>query len=247
MLFAFGSGKLVATPTGVANPTPRDFGILQDCSIDFDAPVKELVGTYQFPVAVARGKGKIMGKAKFASIDLGVYNDLFYGGTITTGETLMAANESHAIPTTPYQVTIAPPSAGVFVADQGVFDASLGKFMSNVTTPSAADQYSVNASTGVYTFYSADTAKTVYISYTYSVAASGRTMVMTNNLLGVQPTFSIILSQPYNSGALVLKLNQCIASKMGFATKLEDFQIPDFGFSAFADAANNIGTISTTL
>ncbi len=69
---AFGSGVLIATPSG-ANATPVQFGALQDVSLDFSFASKQLFGQYQFPIAFARGEGKISGKAKFANIDGPLY------------------------------------------------------------------------------------------------------------------------------------------------------------------------------
>jgi hypothetical protein len=43
---------------------------------------------------------------------------------------------------------------------------------------------------------------------------------------------------------LYIKLNRAISSKLTFATKLEDFTIPEFDFDAFADGSNNIGKIA---
>ena len=55
------------------------FGILQDVQIDWDWQTKELWGQFQFPVDIARGQGKITGKAKFARIFGAIYGDLFFG------------------------------------------------------------------------------------------------------------------------------------------------------------------------
>ena len=60
--FQFGSGSLFATPIGGnqgANPTPIQFGTLQDVSLDVSFAMKELYGQNQFAEQVARGKGKI--------------------------------------------------------------------------------------------------------------------------------------------------------------------------------------------
>ena len=47
--------------------TPVPFGALQDVSMDISSSKKELYGQRQFPLAVARGTGKIDCKAKAAS------------------------------------------------------------------------------------------------------------------------------------------------------------------------------------
>ena len=81
---AFGSGVLI----GTTSDGPLQFGTLQDVSVDFSFSVKSLMGQYQFPVAVARGAGKISGKAKFANIDGPILNTIFFGNTPATGQTL---------------------------------------------------------------------------------------------------------------------------------------------------------------
>ena len=70
MQLSFGSGAVWGERTDVTGSGigPRQFGVLQDIQIDFDWTDKELYGQLQFPVAIARGQGKITGKAKFAQI-----------------------------------------------------------------------------------------------------------------------------------------------------------------------------------
>src|SRR6266478_2673194 len=58
---------------------PDQFGILQDVQIEWDWQTKELWGQFQFPVDIARGQGKISGKAKFARIFGAIYGNLFFG------------------------------------------------------------------------------------------------------------------------------------------------------------------------
>ena len=64
MQLGFGTGILYgiqtqdATGAAVANATPVQFGTLQDISGDISFEEKLLYGSYQFPIAVGRGKGK---------------------------------------------------------------------------------------------------------------------------------------------------------------------------------------------
>jgi hypothetical protein len=64
-MYVFGSGALIATPTidafgnAIANPSPVEFGTLQDVSLDVSWDTKTLYGQLQFPVAAGRGKGKV--------------------------------------------------------------------------------------------------------------------------------------------------------------------------------------------
>src|ERR1035438_6965901 len=105
-MYQFGPGVLYGTNTA-ANSTPRRFGGLQDCSTEFSFQVKELYGSYQFPLAIARGQGKIACKAKIASVNGAVLNDLFFGLSMaSTPFNAMAVDEAGTIPaSTAYTVT----------------------------------------------------------------------------------------------------------------------------------------------
>src|SRR6266852_201270 len=185
MQLAFGAGALWGNRTDVTGSGigPEQFGILQDVRIDFDWTTKELWGQFQFPVDIARGQGKIAGKAKFARIFGAIYGDLFFGQTPATGQLTIAENEAATVPaTTPYTVTVA--NAANYVDDLGVFyaaGASAGNRFSRVTTASAAGQYSVNLATGIYTFAAADAGASLLVSYLYN-ATTGKKLVLTNKL-----------------------------------------------------------------
>jgi len=245
--YAFGSGSLWGTRTDVANSTPQMFGALQDVSVDFSATSKMLYGQNQFPLAVARGTGKISGKAKLGTINGRLFNDLFFGVTTTTGLLSVSQNEGPtAIPATPFHITVA--NSSTWVQDLGVVDAVTGVPFVYVVSSPAAGQYSV--SSGVYTFSSADNVagRSVYISYTYSASGTAPNQVTTvaNQLLGVTPTFSIVFTVQQGGKSLTMTLLQCVSSKLSIATKQSDFVIPEFDFDCFANASGNLLTYSTT-
>ena len=102
MQLAFGAGALWGNRTDVTGSGigPDQFGILQDVQIDWDWQTKELWGQYQFPVDIARGQGKITGKAKFARIFGAIYGDLFFGQTPATGQLTVSENEAATVPAT---------------------------------------------------------------------------------------------------------------------------------------------------
>src|SRR6202166_2834901 len=221
MQLAFGAGALWgnrtdATGSGIG---PDQFGILEDVQIDFDWTTKELWGQFQFPVDIARGQGKISGKAKFARIFGAIFGDLFFGQTPATGQLTVSENEAATVPaSTPYTVTVA--NAANYVDDLGVFyaaGASAGYRFTRVTTPSAAGQYSVNLATGIYTFAAADAANAVLISYLYN-AGSGKKLVLSNQLMGFTPTFKATFYTTKTTqsvpAALALVLNACTATKL---------------------------------
>lgn len=240
MQYAFGSGQLYGV-SSTANATPVKFGALQNVNVEFNFSNKELFGQYTFALAVGRGNAKVSGKAQFAQINANAFNSLFLGGTQSTGKIATINDETGTVPTTPFQITVA--NGATFLDDLGVRNASTGIELTKVASAPATGQYSVSGS-GVYTFASADTGISVLISYNYNVAASGKKIVIANQLVGVAPTFMVSLNVPFNGKTMNVKLNSCVSGKMSFGTKIDDFVIPEFDFMAQADASNNIGTIS---
>jgi hypothetical protein len=250
MQLAFGAGALWGNRTDVTGSGigPDQFGILQDVQIDWDWTTKELWG--QFPVDIARGQGKITGKAKFARIFGAIFGDLFFGQTPAAGQLTVSENEAATVPaSTPYTVTSA--NAANYVDDLGVFyaaGASAGNRFTRVTTPSAAGQYSVNLATGIDTFAAADAGAPVLVSYLYTISSAGRKLVLTNQFMGNTPTFKATFyttkTTQSTPAGLTLVLNACTASKLSLPTKIDDYEIQEFDFSAFADPTGTIGTLS---
>lgn len=252
MQLAFGAGALWGNRTDQTGSGigPDQFGILQDVQIDWDWQTKELWGQFQFPLDIARGQGKIGGKAKFARIFGAIYGDLFFGQTPATGQLTVAENEAAAVPATgPYTVTV--DNAANYVDDIGVQYASgsnAGGRFARVTTPSAAGQYSVNLATGIYTLSAADAAAQLSVSYLYNNPTGGKKLVLTNQLMGYTPTFKATFyttktTQGVPAG-LTLVLNACTATKLSLPTRIDDYEIQEFDFAAFADPTGAIGTIS---
>lgn len=238
--YSFGSGVLFGYRTDITNGTPINFGLIQSCTIEDSFDIKELYGQYQRPVAIARGQIKTTGKATVASISGQAYANLIYGTSLSTGYNSFAFGEAQTVPATPYQVTVA--NAAHFVADYGVtYKANLIPLVKVASGPTVG-QYSVNSATGVYTFAAADTGAALLITYSYGVSASGESFTVSNQLLGTTPTFSASFYTIFQGKVVMVTLNNCTASKMNFASKLEDYTMPEFDFSCFADANNNIMT-----
>ena len=250
MQVVFGSGTLFGTPltdatgTAIAVPTPVKFGVLQECSLDVSFDTKMLYGNQQFPIAVGRGKGKVSGKAKAAQVNGALINSIVFGQTLATpAQNLIVTDEGpSAIPTTPFQVTVV--NSATFTNDLGVTNSATGVPLTRVASGPTSGQYSVTA--GVYTFASADNVSgvSVKINYGYTSATVGKRSTVGNLLMGYAPTFRVDLALPFQGKNLTVSLNSCITSKFSFATKLDDFIIPEFDFDAFADSAGNIMTYS---
>ncbi|WP_020177056.1 hypothetical protein [Methyloferula stellata] len=240
-MYTFGSGILIGTRTDIAEATPVNFGLVQEVTIEESASVKEVYGQYQYPLVAARGTVKTTGKAKVARISGLAFANLFYGVTPSSGQLATSFAEAGSVPaSSPYTVTVV--NSATAADDDGVTYAATGLPLTKVASSPASGQYSVAA--GVYTFASADAGKAVLISYTYGVTGSGQKLAITNPLLGTTPTFQALFYTTFQGQAVSLKLNNCVSSKLSFQTKLEDFTMPEFDFSCFADSAGNIMTWS---
>jgi len=241
----FGAGSLWAIRTDAAGVmTPVKFGVLQETSFEFSKTIKELHGSYKMPIAIGEGAMKASGKAKSARIFTQLYADIFFGVTPATGSILVAEDEAGSIPLTPFAITVA--NGATWTDDLGVFSAATGLPYVKVASGDTplTGQYKCAASGGVYTFAAADTGLAVLINYAYTGVA-GRKITLSNQLLGQSTTFQAWFKGLYNGKQTVLKIFNCVSSKLSLPTKMEDFTIQEFDFSMFVDGSNALGVLST--
>lgn len=247
----FGVGTVIGRRTDTSNPTPAFMGILQDIDLSFDQTLKELMGQYKMAVDVAPAQLKVTGKAKFARIQANTMNDLLFGQTLTTASgAQMAVAEAQSVPASvSYVVTVT--NAATFSKDLGVFYAATGTQLVRVAASAeATGKYSVNESTGVYTFAAGDASAALTFYYSYTVTTLKK-IAMANSLMGVGPSFELNIQESYTNNAgqtnvIYVKLNACRSSKLSWPFKNMDYTISEFDFTAFADQSNNWGSISTT-
>ncbi|WP_428491691.1 hypothetical protein [Rhodopila sp.] len=189
--YAFGAGDVFLTSAGNA---PALVGTLQDVEIDISASTQMLYGQNQFAELVARGEGKITGKAKTGKIDLGLISTLYSGQSPDlTGYEKLVKLEAHTIPaSSSYIVTASHITGGI--TDQGVYYAAGGQLTPVTAGSEATGKYSVNLTTGVYTFAAGDEGVAIFLNYTY-VATTGSQMLVTNQAMGVNPVFQLFMQQ----------------------------------------------------
>jgi len=240
-MYVFGSGVLIGQ---AANGSPINFGLAQEVTIDVTTTTKALYGQSNFPVAVGSGTRKMTGKSKLASISGVAWGSLFLGATPSSGQIATLYGEQTSVPSTPFTYTVA--NASAFVADQGVIYAATGLPLKQVASGPASGQYSVNSATGVYTFASADTGLGVLISYRYTITGTGQKMTVSSALLGPTITFSanLFAADPTTGKQFSLYLYNCVAEKLSFGTKLEDFMMPEIDFQCYANAAGQVCQLS---
>ncbi|RBP03808.1 hypothetical protein DFR50_14256 [Roseiarcus fermentans] len=238
----FGPGVIIVTRTDTAIPVAFNIGYANEFSLDISAPTKQLMGQNQFPIAVARGVAKVTGKAKAAVLSGQVFNAAFFGQSFTAGKDNYYFNEPHTPSTTTQVVT----NTTGGIVDLGVTYAATGIPLVRVATASVAGTYSVVQSTGTYTFVAADE---VALNFNYSnfSSASGQQLNITNQLIGVTPTFQLDYWTNLNQPAakpFAVRLFSCAGSKLQIASKIEDFVLPELDFEVFANAAGQVMNIN---
>jgi hypothetical protein len=229
------------------HPTPTQIRVLQSSSLSMKATNKELMGQNVFAVAIGRASIKVSGKIKFAESSPRLVRD-FIGGAnnslMAAGQTLVANNEAQSVPgSSTYTITVT--NAATFSLDLGVIYQATGEPLTNVASVAAAGQYSVNSTTGVYTFYSGDASAALFISYAYTLASVGDTITISNTSAGAANSFQMMMGASYQNLQTNLQLYECVPESLDlWDTKIGDFNMPTLEFGAFVNAAQNLGIIS---
>lgn len=247
----FGAGEFFGIPLFdalgniIANPTPVRVGTMQEMGLDLSGDIKELFGQNQFAVEVARGKTKLDGKVKGATINAATLDSLFLGQGRTAGtqDDVVADTVGWVVPAGgPYTVAPTVPNSGTIAEDLGVTDANETPLTKVASAPSAG-QYSYAA--GVWTFAAGDAGATVFVSYRYSFTnPKAQKIVITNPAMGAAASFGVRMVCKYAGKRCLVVLNKVVASKLSFlSTKQDDFNIPEFDFAAQA-FGGTVGFIS---
>lgn len=246
-MFQFGIGIMVGVPkTGnlAVNPTPKQFGTIQDVQFEISQELKELRGQNKFPEDVAPGNMKGSGKVQFGRLDVDTFNQLLFAEQAEpSGIQTIQANELRSIPANPGPFTIQVANFATFSNDLGVFYNSgpnAGKrFINSGVSAPQVGQYQVNPATGTYTFNTADAGIQVAISYTWFTANVGTTFTVLNHLMGYGPVCEVWLSQPYqgNNGVHLYAVR---FAKLGAPLKRDDYEIGEMDFQFYANASGQV-------
>lgn len=247
--YVFGPGIGWITPltdaggNAIAVPAPILVAAMQDINLDMSAELKELYGSNSYAIAIGRGKQKMGAKIKNAQVHGRLWNNLFFGQTLTPG-IYDAVFDTVGTVLSTASVTPAVPGTGTWGYNLGVRDVNNLPLQRVASGPSAG-QYAVSA--GVYTFAAADVSASVkvFIDFNYTATSTvAQSMLITNQPMGNAPTFQFDLKIPFQGNVFNLTLFSCVATKAGMSTKLDDFTMPEFDFSAQAPGQANIGRLS---
>lgn len=240
--YIFGVSALLINPLTTGNPpTPADplyLGTVQDVNVDFDQKLVDLRGQNKGPDDVAPSDITIKWKTGIGKIELDVFNVMAFGESVvpasTTAANLVMPVEAHAIPATPFTVTITPPNSGDWVADLGVINAANGtKFTRIPSGTPTAGQYTVTD--GAYLFAMADNVSgiTVLISYEYSVSSGWETLEVHNQIQGYGPEFEMFICEDYETSQGDMHLFRCKLSKWTAPHKRDGHLIADLEGEAY--------------
>jgi hypothetical protein len=245
-----GSGKLYTNPTAgnlAVNPTPLKGFTVQDVSVDISGDIKELRGQNQFADDTATTDKKLTGKFGIGRKDLTMFNQIFFADTISTTGQSVSPDEVHAIPATPFTVTVAPPATGTFLTDLGVSYQNSSIELIKVASSPITGQYSVNASTGAYLFAAADTGLNVLISYAYTLTGHGATYQVNNQVIGYGPQVEVWIVDTYQSVLVssaavynVIRIYAAKVNKITIGNKRADYSIPEVDWAGFASSSGRV-------
>jgi hypothetical protein len=240
----FAIGNCFVVPVGgnlPTNPTPTIIPIIQDASVDMSGEVKELYGQYRAPVDTAPGNLKCSGKFTIGSTKLLSENNMIWADSLIAGIQAvpnLAGGDTQAISAT---VTAAHTTGFV---DLGVVFGGIN--LTRVSASPAQGQYSVVASTGVYTFNAADVtlAGNVNLYYQYTPGTViGQTLTIHNQIMGYGPVVSLYISESYQVASGVasgIYLPACRFTGIKNAMKRDDYLKPELDFAFYADPTTGI-------
>jgi hypothetical protein len=236
-MISFGSGDVYLVPPSTASDlTPRKVGEVQEVSLEISQDKVELFGSSKFALMTAVTKAKITGSAKQAKFQ-GALVSALLGGTVSAGNRQSTSQTMGSAGTTVTATTVTG------FEDLGAVDAATGLPLTKVASGATAGQYSVT-NVGVYTF---GTSGTYTIRYSYTVAGTGNSVLVTNSTMGLAPVFSLSL---YNTNPIGekfgLKLYAATFDKWSMNFKNEEFSMPDMSFSASADSSGNVLSLFTS-
>ena len=235
--FAYGAGVLYVVPED--GSTPLSFASLQGVQIDFEFQLKELWGDGKiFPITIARGRGSITGKADVGQFSARSFNQVFFDDGVLDGSQVVTINERQVVAGGAVTVD----SAATFAQDLGASRLDTGETLVRVGAGPNASAYAVDEATGVYTFNAALNGVTVTISYQYALA-TGYEIAMRNKIAPTPVTFKLLLVAQYQQQQMAVVLNRCTSVKLGLSYKTNDFTLPNFTFTAWADDLGEVGQI----
>ena len=154
-------------------------------------------------------------------------------------------------PATPTSNTITAVHGATFKADLGVWDTTAQKWLTWVASGPVTGQYSVVPATGVYTFAAADATHLMALCYSWTVASTGVTVSLANQLQGTNTYFQLGLFENYSNspigGQMGVMLPNVVLSKAALGFKNTDFTNDQVDFEACQNLAGQVAYLYTSV
>jgi hypothetical protein len=251
---SFAIGNIFLNPNSGLLPTgatPFELKTISEISLDYKGKAVELRGQYLVPVDTRMADVSFTGKFTIGTYSLIQLNSILFAGTlnVATPDNIVP-DEAQSVPaTSTYTVTVS--GAGTFVEDLGVSYANTSAQFERVNSVSQAGQYSVNTSTGVYTFDAADASAKVLISYVNTLT-TGASLSIPNNLQGQSPQFELAAWIPASAGATAgfngYRFFACRATGAKILSgKNNDFNKIEVDFAVYCPVNANVGELIQTV
>ena len=251
----FGTGLLALTANlASGQATPIQVAVLKDVSLDVSFKVVDLVGNLQFPVDKAKAEGKMSGKFTTGYFAGGLINAILSGSSVAVGSSQAVFAESFTLAAGTYTTAKGALTIAGSAGDLGVFNVTQNKFMTAVASGPATGQYVPATSGGVMTFAAADNGNTIQVSYLYTASAVGTTISLTNQMMGINTTFSLKLFNQYASanpgaqsgaGNAGILLPVVTIPKLSFPFKNNNFLEKQGEFEVSANSAGQVAYFYT--
>ncbi len=234
---AFSAGFVALKPQGT-NQLPQILGGLSDVKVKLTQKKIALPGATVFTEDFAAGPAEITGSCKFRAWGAGTYAAVISGAASATGSKVGVFEETATIPTTPFIVTVA--NGANFFEDLGVYNATTGLYMLPVASGPTTGQYAVNATTGAYTFASADAGNPVRISYSYTASAVGKTVTYTNAMQGQATKFILTGFNAYGTKRKGFRFPAVVFDDLDIGMSLSQFGDASLTFQVCNDPTTNM-------
>lgn len=235
----FGAGSLFLK-SKATQPQSRKIATLQEVSFEISEEDVELFAANKFAIHVAPGKGKAGGKIKVAAFEKGLGSAVMAGATTTTGYEALVVDEAFTIPATPGPYTSTASQAADFKEDYGVVFAADLKPLTRVAAAPATGQYSVDETTGTYTFAAADQGKACLRSYSVDVTTSGETIDVKNVLMGTGDAYTLFGWNEFEGRKFGYKFPTVRIQGLSAALKADAHMTPEHNFKAYAQPGETV-------
>ena len=223
--------------TPFKNTVDQAATFIGNVSIKYSATNNPLLQVLNSPTVGQYSVELATGKITFAAADEGV------AVTVTYDYGLLVSDEAHTTPN-PVSQTVTVTYNATFTDDLGLKYATTGLQLTRVAGGAEATGY-YSVSEGVYTFAAGDGGAALLMSYAYT-ERSGQMTTITNNLMGSGIYFEMVFNEIFEGNTVQIHMTKALANKWNFATKNDDFVIPNWEGSFQADDSDVIGYISMT-